>query len=163
MGLCWHIARDGQTRWHNGETGGYHSMVLVNREQQLGVVVLANTADGGVDALAEDLMRMLAGSKVSPRDFKKPAKVDAQVVQRYVGTFEIVPGFALEIVADENRLTVQATNQPAFRLFPRTDTEWFLRVVEATITFRVDEAGVCNELDLFQGGVHNTAKRIPKR
>ncbi|MEM9587547.1 MAG: serine hydrolase domain-containing protein, partial [Planctomycetota bacterium] len=44
MGLGWHIARDGQTRWHNGQTGGYHSMLIVNRDQSLSVTVLSNTA-----------------------------------------------------------------------------------------------------------------------
>jgi len=31
LGLGWHLALDG-TRWHNGQTGGYHSMILVNRQ-----------------------------------------------------------------------------------------------------------------------------------
>ncbi|HIF00800.1 MAG TPA: class A beta-lactamase-related serine hydrolase [Planctomycetes bacterium] len=31
MGLGWMIAGDGTTRWHNGQTGGYHCMMLINR------------------------------------------------------------------------------------------------------------------------------------
>jgi len=32
MGLGWLIAGDGQTRWHNGQTGGSHSAIFINRE-----------------------------------------------------------------------------------------------------------------------------------
>ena len=29
MGLGWHIARDGITRWHNGMTGGQHTWLAI--------------------------------------------------------------------------------------------------------------------------------------
>ena len=160
MGLGWHVAHDGQTRWHNGGTGGYHSIVLANRDNRTGVVVLSNTASGEIDALGEDLMRALAGMKVSPRKFEKSPHVDAKIAARYVGSYRMSPEFELTITQDEGGLTVQATNQPAFRLYPRSDTEWFLRVVEATITFKPDKDGQWNELDLFQGGIHQSAKRV---
>jgi serine-type D-Ala-D-Ala carboxypeptidase/endopeptidase len=161
MGLGWHIARDGQTRWHNGETGGYHSIVLVNRDNRTGVVVLANTANGEVDKLGEDLMRALAGMKVKPREFEKSLEVAPDVMARYVGKYAMSPEFALVITKDADGLIVQATDQPAFRLYARSATEWFLRVVDATITFKQDEDGEWNELDLFQGGIHQPAIRVP--
>src|SRR5690606_36676508 len=40
MGLEWHIAHDGETRWHTGQTGGYHSALFVSRHYESGVVVL---------------------------------------------------------------------------------------------------------------------------
>lgn len=44
MGLGWMIAGDGQTRWHNGQTGGSGSALFINRELNRTVVVLCNTA-----------------------------------------------------------------------------------------------------------------------
>jgi CubicO group peptidase (beta-lactamase class C family) len=44
MGLGWMIAGDGQTRWHNGQTGGSRSALFINRELNCTVVVLCNTA-----------------------------------------------------------------------------------------------------------------------
>ena len=53
MGLGWMIAGDGQTRWHNGQTGGSHSALFINRELKCAVVVLCNTAvTNEVDQLA---------------------------------------------------------------------------------------------------------------
>jgi CubicO group peptidase (beta-lactamase class C family) len=67
MGLGWHVARNGSTRWHNGGTGGYHSMMLASREAPAAVVVLCNTASFDVDRLAEDLLRVVTGTPVEPR------------------------------------------------------------------------------------------------
>jgi CubicO group peptidase (beta-lactamase class C family) len=44
MELGWMIAVDGQTRWHNGQTGGSRSALFINRELNCTVVVLCNTA-----------------------------------------------------------------------------------------------------------------------
>ncbi len=73
MGLGWHIARDGETRWHNGQTGGYHCMLLINRKLDIAVVVLANTATMEIDALAEQLVRALAGRLSSHASSQNPS------------------------------------------------------------------------------------------
>ncbi len=160
MGLGWHIARDGQTRWHNGQTGGYHSMILINRELDAGVVVLCNTATGEVDALAESIIKSLAGGKVKPRRFPKEKSIPAAEVARLAGRYQIVPQFILTIRADGEKLFVQATNQPENQVFAESATEWKLRVVEASLTFEVPEQGKCTAVTLHQGGRDMRAPRI---
>ncbi|EMI23007.1 penicillin-binding protein AmpH [Rhodopirellula maiorica SM1] len=59
MGLGWHLMGKGSTRIHSGQTGGYHSIILVNRDTQSAVVVLANTATDAVDALAIEVLELL--------------------------------------------------------------------------------------------------------
>lgn len=160
IGLCWHVTHDGHTRWHNGETAGFHSMVMLDREKKIGVVVLSNTATDQVDILASELMSAMAGEVVKPRVFEKPQEVDPKIAARYVGRYELTPEFILEISQDEQGLTVQATNQPAFRIYPSSETEWSLRVVDATITFKSNAKGEWNELVLFQNGIHQSAIRM---
>jgi CubicO group peptidase (beta-lactamase class C family) len=162
MGLGWHVARDGQTRWHNGQTGGYHSMMLVSREENAAVVVLSNTATGEVDRLAEDMIRMLAGMPVQPRKFPKTVEVADEVLQRYPGRYAILPQFVLTITAAGDELHVQATGQPKLRVFPKSDTEWFYKIVDAQITFDVDDEGNCTSLTLHQNGQDMPAKRVPE-
>ncbi|WP_442506504.1 serine hydrolase domain-containing protein [Novipirellula sp. SH528] len=59
MGLGWHVMGNHSTRTHSGQTGGYHSMILIDRKTQSAVVVLANTATDAVDALAIELLEMI--------------------------------------------------------------------------------------------------------
>jgi serine-type D-Ala-D-Ala carboxypeptidase/endopeptidase len=128
MGLGWHV-RDGHTRWHNGQTGGYRAMALVSRQLRLAVVVLANTASPELDRLAEDLFRMAAGGSVQPREFPPAVVVAPEVMQRYVGRYSLVPGFDLVVTREADRLMVQATGQAAARVYPKSDTQWFYKVV----------------------------------
>jgi CubicO group peptidase (beta-lactamase class C family) len=59
MGLGWSFSRDSQARWHNGQTGGYASMVLVNRNTQTGVVVLSNTSSGSASEVCGAIYELL--------------------------------------------------------------------------------------------------------
>jgi CubicO group peptidase (beta-lactamase class C family) len=160
MGLGWHVARDKSTRWHNVQTGGYHSMMLVNRQIDAGVVLLTNTATGEVDQLAEQIMQMLAGKNVEPRKFDKPVQVERAVMDRYVGKYELFPGFVLTVSIDDNKLMVAATGQPTLQVFARNETEWYYKVVEATLKFQVDADGKCDAVELFQNGKRLTGKRV---
>lgn len=159
MGLGWHVARDGATRWHNGQTGGYHSMLLINREANVAVVVLANTATMEIDALAEQLVRMLIGAPEQPREFKKTVAVSADQMQRLVGRYQLAPTFVLTVKIEDGNLMVGATGQPFFRVFPQSDTEWSYRVVDASLTFELDDEGTVKAVTLHQNGLNQRAAR----
>ncbi len=160
MGLGWHIAHDGETRWHTGQTGGYHAALFVSRHHEVGVVVLTNTATGEVDRLAEELLRHLAGGEVAPREFEKSVNVAPEVLARYAGRYEIAPQFVISVTPREEKLYVQATGQPEFRVYPRSETEWFFKVVDATIVFTVDDEGKATKLELRQNGRVMPGKRL---
>ena len=160
MGLGWFIARDGQTRWHSGQTGGYHSMIFVNRQLDCAVVFLTNTATGKVDQLAESLIRYVAGAEVQPRVFEKSTEVSSKVMKQYEGRYQLAPGFIFTVKVVKDRLMVGLTGQPTFQVFPKSETKWFYQVAKAEITFKKNANGKVNELELFQNGVRHTAKRI---
>jgi CubicO group peptidase (beta-lactamase class C family) len=160
MGLGWHIAHDGSTRWHNGQTGGYHAALFISRPLNIAVVVLTNTATMEVDALAEDVLLAVAGQDVKPREFEKTTDVPAEVLERYVGKYRLAPGAEFTVSTKGGKLLVGLTGQPTFEVYPRSETEWFYKVVEATLTFQVDSQGKCAAVELFQNGVRQTAGRI---
>ncbi|MEO0531847.1 MAG: serine hydrolase [Planctomycetota bacterium] len=163
MGLGWHVARDGSTRWHNGETGGYHAALFVNRPAKAAVVVLANTATSEVDTLAQQVIQMLGGQKVKPRSFEpaeESVEVSAEAMKRLVGKYALAPTFVFDVRVKGDRLMVGVTNQPTFEVFPRSETEWFYKAVKATLRFDVDASGVCNAVELDQNGIRQTAKRV---
>lgn len=55
---------------------------------------------------------------------------------------------------------MQATNQPKFEVFPEGDRDYFLKVVDAQITFVTDGRAPATELILHQSGSDQRAKRI---
>ncbi|MHC4548253.1 MAG: serine hydrolase [Planctomycetota bacterium] len=147
MGLGWHIGPN-DVHWHNGQTGGYHAMAAVDTKHHRAVVVLANTANGVPDRLAHQILRLLAGEKIARREIE----VASDVLASYVGTYRILPTFALTVTHEEGRLMVQATGQPKLQAFATSKTEFFYKVVDARLTFVKDEEGRVTALILHQHG-----------
>ena len=158
LGLGWHATPDG-TRWHNGQTGGFHSMILINRKSRSSVILMTNTSTGEVDQLASDILAMVSGAKVAPRKFAKAIEVPAEALAKFVGSYELAPNVLFTVKATDGKLMIGLTGQPSFQVFARSETVWFYKVVDATITFNLDKNGKCDSLVLFQNGIKQTAKR----
>lgn len=159
MGLGWHIAQDGITRWHNGMTGGYHSWLAVAPSHKLGVVVLANTANMRVTEFGNSVTRIAFGLEVAPSKPRKQVDVDLAVLESYAGVYMLTPQFALTVTVEDGKLMVQATGQDKFQVFAESKTKFFYKVVEAQISFVPDQDGKISHLILHQGGLNQKGVR----
>ncbi len=161
IALGWHITSVGDSEivWHNGGTGGYRSFVGFDPKQRLGVVVLSNTMNAeGIDDIGRHLLNESLPLWQAPK-LAKEMTVDPNVLDRYVGIYELAPSFALTITREGSRLFSQATGQPRVELFAENETKFFLKVVDAQITFQPGAGGRATGLILHQGGDH-PAKRV---
>ncbi|HTW22985.1 MAG TPA: serine hydrolase [Candidatus Baltobacteraceae bacterium] len=153
-GLAWLIvtANSKEIVWRNGGTGGYRSFMGFDPAAGIGVVVLSNTSTAaGVDDIGR---RLLA----PPKQYTQVA-VDPKIFDGYVGTYQLAPTFLITITRDGDHLFEQATGQQRFEIFPESEREYFLKVVDAQITFVTDSAGRATELILHQAGLDRHAKR----
>ena len=91
---------------------------------------------------------------------RKEVAVDPRLFDRYVGRYEMRPNFILTITREGDRLFEQATGQVKLELFAEGEKDYFLKAVDAQITFEVDAAGTVNQLVLHQSGRHLPARRI---
>jgi hypothetical protein len=166
MGLGWIIAGDGQTRWHNGGTGGSHAALFINRELKCAAVVLCNTASDEVDQLAMQLVRKAAGQETRPEpgepadDESGELAIDAELRGRLAGRYQLTPDFIFDVQDRDGRLMVGITNQPTQEVFPDSPTRWSYRGVDATLEFKLPKRGPAKSLILHQNGAEQTAHRI---
>lgn len=86
-------------------------------------------------------------------------RVDQALLQSYTGTYELVPGFNIVISRDGDRLFAQATGQPQFEIYPKSDTEFYLKVVAAQIVFSANAEGEVS-MALHQNGQVMPGKRV---
>jgi hypothetical protein len=86
-------------------------------------------------------------------------KVDPKILEGYVGAYELAPTFVITITKEQDHLMLQATGQPKFEIFAESEKEFFLKVVDAQITFVKDGKGDVTELILHQGGANQRAKK----
>jgi len=91
-------------------------------------------------------------------EVKAPA-LDEALLATYDGTYELAPGFNLVITHEGTHLFGQATGQSKFELFPKSNTEFYLKVVDARITFAKNDTGVMG-LTLFQNGAVIPGKKM---
>jgi CubicO group peptidase (beta-lactamase class C family) len=91
------------------------------------------------------------------------AKVDPALYDAYVGEYELQPGFVLSVTREGDRLMTQATGQAKVEVFPSSETEFFLKVVDARLTFVRGADGRVESLVLHQGGRDVPARRLPRK
>lgn len=95
----------------------------------------------------------------APPAAPKELKVDPALYDAYAGAYELAPGFVLTVTREGNHLMTQATGQQKFEVFPSSETEFFLKVVDARITFVKGPDGQVDTIVLHQGGRDMPAKR----
>jgi len=90
----------------------------------------------------------------------KEVTVPEDVLTSYIGKYELMPGFILTITKQGTQMKAQATGQPEFDIFPKSDQVFYLKVIEAQITFNLDKDDNTESLTLLQGGREMTGKKI---
>jgi CubicO group peptidase (beta-lactamase class C family) len=156
---------NGETPSHGGETGGYRSWMAFNQRLGVGVVVLSNAntslnpTDIGVYAMTG--IQPPSAPPPAPPSAHHAVAIDAATLERYVGRYAVTPSLSLTITRDGDRLFVQMAGRPAFEVFPDSPKDFFLKVVEAQLTFQVAPDGRVTGLVLHQNGRDLPAARVP--
>ena len=162
MALGWHIFTTGgkEIIWHNGGTGGYRSFMGFDPKTRLGVVLLSNAETSeGVDDIGRHLLDPSV-PLLTPPDEHKQVTVDSKLFDGYVGRYQLAPNFIITITRDGDHLFQQATGQPKFEIYAKGDRDYFLKVVDAQITFVIDSQGHATELILHQNGRDAHGNRV---
>jgi len=142
--------------WHNGGTGGYFSWMGYDAQARVGVVVLSNATAMPVD----DIGQHLVDASFPLAQQHTEVKVDTRLFDVYVGNYQLRPNFVMTVSRDGERLFAQATGQGKIEIFPESDSDYFLKVMDAQITFVTGGEGRATELILHQGGMDRHAKRV---
>lgn len=160
IGLAWQILPDG-TRWHNGETGGFHSFVAIDRANQRALALYCNTVDHTVDALGAALLAALAGQPAQAPAYPTPVELPEATLEQFVGTYAFAPDVTVTISREGAVMRLQVIGQEPFRMFAIGPARFTLRVVDAEVEFTQLADGVAGALVLHQNGAAQVATRVP--
>lgn len=91
----------------------------------------------------------------------------AAVLSQYVGTYDLPPSalqdaprLLLEVTLKDGALYVKPGARPAARLWPETATDFFVKEVDAQVTFIKDASGAITGLVVHQYGENRAASKI---
>lgn len=158
IGLGWHVLTAPAVTLHNGQTGGYHSFLGLDKARRVAVVVLSSSGTD-IDDIGMHLLDPRVPLQVPPRA-RTEVTLDPAILDTYVGEYELVPGFTITVTRVGNALFGQASGQPKFQMAAESPTEFFLRVVDAQISFVKDSTGTVMGLVLHQSGQDAPGRRI---
>ena len=162
IGLAWHILDrpGGRIVWHNGQTGGYHSFIGFIPTTGANVVVLTNVAASVDDIGLHILDPAIPLQGERPVITRKEVALDPATLDRFVGEYAMAPTFSITVTKENGALWGQPTAQPKVQLFAEAATEFFLKVVDAQISFVVDSAGVVTGMVLHQNGQNLPGRKV---
>jgi len=110
----------------------------------------------------ENGIKILKELEVNTESSTKELEVDTNLLESYVGNYELAPGFVLTVSRDGNQLKAQATGQSQFPIFPKSEKVFYYKVVVAQLTFNLNEEGMVESVTLLQGGQELIGKKMEK-
>ena len=161
-GLGWVISGSGvdQIVWHNGGTGGYRSYLGFMPAKGVGIVALSNTStEVGVDDIGRHLLDSRNPLAEPPRE-RIAITLDPTICDRYVGVYRLAPEFEIAITREGASLFAQATGQGRHEIFAENDSQFFLKVVDAQLSFDVGADGRATGMMLHPTGIDQPAPKV---
>jgi D-alanyl-D-alanine-carboxypeptidase/D-alanyl-D-alanine-endopeptidase len=160
IALAWLIKPDGKLYWHDGGTGGFSTYVSFNTERKSGVVVLINSSGTLMDQIGDRVDHILAGEAPAPLPVHRAVTLDAKALDEYPGSYEVIAGVQLTVTRQGDHLAFQLPRQAPVGLYAEAKDKFFVRVVDATVTFDRNEQGQIVACVLHQNGRDTKGKRV---
>jgi len=129
----------------------YFTILTFNRDAS-GKIIGVEAEDGGT------VTKFKRTDK--PLPLHTAIELPVEIMSRYVGDYELAPGFVLTVTLEGNKMMTQASGQGKIEIFPETETKFFLKVVDAQLDFVKDESGKYNKVILHQAGRDLQGNRV---
>ncbi|MFN3556637.1 MAG: serine hydrolase [Bacteroidales bacterium] len=151
---------------HGGADIAHRSMFLLFPDVKGAVVTQSNNNEFS-GQIARKIAEIFFADVMDIKDEKKPTDspedfvYDVEKFDELAGRYELeaAPGFILEFRREDDKILAQATGQPVFEIFASSDSTFYLKVVEAAVTFHRNIQGKVDHITLHQNGDHR-ANRI---
>jgi CubicO group peptidase (beta-lactamase class C family) len=137
---------------HSGGIEGFNTWLGYDPDRKLTVVVLGNLNGGAPSKLGGSLMALGRGETVTLPNERQAVALPAAALQQYVGTYDVSPDFGFVVRVEGAKLITQATGQGPLELHAEKPDHFFLKEVDAQLTFMRDASGKIDAVTLRQGG-----------
>lgn len=136
---------------HGGAIYGFSSQIARFPDDRVTVVVLSNVQGASTGKVAGSLAAIVFGAKYDMPVEHKAINVPSSVLDQYVGEYLVQTSTTLTITKEGDKLMLSIPAQPKMQLFPESETDFFLKIVDAQITFVKDASGKVTQLLFRQG------------
>ena len=145
---------------HGGGIYGFSTDIARYPDDHVTVVVLSNIQAAPAGVVSGNLAAIVFGAPYEIPKERKEIAVDVKVLEKYVGEYKIGTNIIIAVTLEKGKMMAQLGGQTKFVLLPETETQFFSRDVNLTITFNKDSKGEVTGFNLRQGGSDNPAQKI---
>ncbi len=162
-GYGWGIGKQFEHREisHGGGIYGFATEISRFPDDKLTVVVLSNVQGAPAGKVANDLAAIVFGAKYEIPKERKEIAVDAKILEKYVGDYQLAaPKIVLSFSLENGRLFGLLAGQTKFALSAESETVFFSKDAPVQITFTKDANGQTTGMIFKQGAAEIPAQKI---
>ncbi|HEY4787893.1 MAG TPA: serine hydrolase [Bacteroidales bacterium] len=102
------------------------------------------------------------GQKINAPKLKEETQVNIDPAQfdKLIGKYDMGNNLIITITKESDKLMAQGANLPKFQLLPASETEYFIREMNARLKFKLEGEGKAPSLVVVIDGVENPANRL---
>lgn len=155
---------------HRGAEAGYRSFLGRFPEQHFSVMVFSNNAsidptDAGLKIADIYLKNKFIAEKSETRAAPVQPEVkeysgDISILKTFVGGYELRPGYIITITSENNKLFAEGHEVPKSQLIRKSESEFLLPLMRASLTFAGDNEGGINRLLVLLNGQQMVAPKV---
>jgi len=108
------------------------------------------------------LIAIVLNEKYTVPEIIKPIKLADDILQKYIGKYELQPNFIFDISLSKGSLFCQPTGQAKLELVPVSESEFYLREADAKISFSRNSKQEIDKLILHQGDQEVPARKLDR-
>jgi CubicO group peptidase (beta-lactamase class C family) len=155
-----------RTVGHSGGDAGYRSHVVWFPDQDFGVAVLSNLGSLAPGQLALKVAEVYLSDKMAPEKTKpgvldlKPVKVDASILDTYVGKYELQIGRLLVLTREGDKLMGEFPGDEKVELIPESESRFFVKEAGGSLTFERNKEGRIAGFAFTAGGQTIPARKL---
>lgn len=135
----------------------YGEALMKNSQNELAIVNYKKSVElnpGNTNAI-----EMLKKLGVDTDNLVENVVIADEVLESYVGKYELAPGFILSITKDGSQMYGQATGQGSNPIYPKSQNVFYLKVVDAQLQFNSKDEKI-ESVTLFQAGQEIVGKKL---
>lgn len=137
-GYGWFLNTDNETPkyYHGGGTWGYTSHLALYPDDEISIIILSNVSSLPISAIAIDIENIVFNQPVQIPVIDQEIKIDSKRLESYVGLYMTKSeGEQLRVFKVEEALLMQLGNNPAFKIYAKTNDQFFGKKIELEVKF----------------------------
>ena len=132
---------------HGGNILGFTGYFGRIQEEDVSVILLNNIYNHQIETIGLSIFAILYDK---PYSYFQELKLSTEVLEKYVGAYEVNADYKVTISRTSNQLFIQRKNQPAIERFAYKENTFFQKDDDIRVAFQ-SEKGIINKIIISEG------------